>query len=117
MKCAMCGVKCAVCCVQCAVCYVLCAMCSVQQGVSTCVSGWEAAWGPFPRGQVNPPFVIIIINVILILMRIIVAIMKIICDPDLDLKKNQIIGLKTKILVSRIQGIDVNFEIRYFYPV
>ena len=80
----------------------LCALCIVQQGVSTCVSGWEAAWGPFPRGQVNPPFVIIIMNVILILMIIIVTIMRIICDQDPDFKKNQQInGLKTKILASR----------------
>ena len=41
-------------------------------GVSTCVLGWEAAWGPFPRRQVNPPFVIIIIIISAVILIIII---------------------------------------------
>ena len=41
-------------------------------GVSTCVLGWEAAWGPFPRRQVNPPFVIIIMIISAVNLRFLI---------------------------------------------
>ena len=49
------GDKCAVCNMKCALGNVTRALCKVwSAGVSTCVLGWEAAWGAFPRGRSTP---------------------------------------------------------------